>query len=79
MMGRRTGDQARLFYEFDLDERVPADHLLRRIDVFAAAALAELHHELANHYSHTGRPSIARSTESAQTSASFFSRKTREA
>ena len=39
MMGRQTADQARLFYEFHLDERVPADHLLRRIDVFAAAAL----------------------------------------
>lgn len=58
MMGRQTADQARLFYEFHLDERVPADHLLRRIDVFAAAALADLHHELADHYSHTGRPSI---------------------
>jgi transposase len=58
MMGRQTADQARLFYEFRLDERVPSDHLLRRIDVFAAAALADLHHELADHYSHTGRPSV---------------------
>jgi hypothetical protein len=33
MMGRQTADQRALFYEFDLDERVPADHLLRRIDV----------------------------------------------
>lgn len=57
-MGRQTADQARLFYEFRLDERVPSDHLLRRIDVFAAAALADLHHELADHYSHTGRPSV---------------------
>ena len=60
MMGRQTADQARLFYEFHLDERVPADHLLRRIDVFAAAALADLHHELADHYSHT-RSAIDRS------------------
>jgi transposase len=58
MMGRQTADQARLFYEFDLDERVPADHLLRRIDVFAAAALADLRLKLTEHYSHTGRPSI---------------------
>jgi transposase len=58
MMGRQTADQARLFYEFHLEERVPADHLLRRIDVFAAAALADLRHKLADHYSHTGRPSI---------------------
>ena len=28
MMGRQTTDQRALFYEFDLDERVPADHLL---------------------------------------------------
>jgi transposase len=58
MMGQGTADQARLFYEFHLDERVPADHLLRRIDVFAAAALADLRRTLADHYSHTGRPSI---------------------
>ena len=37
---------------------VPPDHLLRRIDVFTAAALADLRHKLAEHYSHTGRPSI---------------------
>jgi transposase len=58
MMGRQTADQARLFYEFHLDERVPADHLLRRIDVFTAAALADLRHKLSDHYSHTGRPSV---------------------
>ena len=34
MMGRGRGDQASLFYEFRLDERVPKDHLLRRIDSF---------------------------------------------
>jgi hypothetical protein len=32
MMGERLGCQDRLFYEFDLDEVVPRDHLLRRID-----------------------------------------------
>ena len=62
MMGRQTADQARLFYEFHLDERVPADHLLRRVDVFASAALGDLRQTLADHYSHTGRPSIASST-----------------
>jgi hypothetical protein len=32
MMGQRTGLQEQLFYEFPLDEWVPADHLLRKID-----------------------------------------------
>lgn len=27
MMGRQSGDQASLFYEFRLDERIPKDHL----------------------------------------------------
>lgn len=58
MMGRRTADQVRLFYAFSLDERIPAAHLLRRIDVFVSRALADLHREMAAYYSHTGRPSI---------------------
>lgn len=58
MMGRQKADQARLFYEFHLDERVEADHRLRRIDVFAAATLADLRRKLADQYIHTGRPSI---------------------
>ncbi len=56
MMGRLTGDQNRLFYSFDLDEVVPADHLVRRID--GVLDLNWLHGELAPFYSHTGRPSI---------------------
>src|SRR6516162_10022425 len=32
MMGQRTGLQEQLFYEFRLDDWVPADHLLRKID-----------------------------------------------
>ena len=32
MMGRQTVDQARLFYEFHLDDRIPRNHLLRRIN-----------------------------------------------
>jgi hypothetical protein len=35
MMGRQDRDQRQLFYEFSLDEMIPADHLLRRINVFA--------------------------------------------
>src|SRR3990172_4816857 len=58
MMGRRRGDQRRLFYEFHLDDRIPKNHLLRRIDVFVTAVLADLHKELEPHYSDIGRPSI---------------------
>ena len=46
MMGRRRRDQGKLFYEFRLDDRIPQNHLLRRIDVFVTAALADLHREL---------------------------------
>jgi hypothetical protein len=31
MMGRQTGDQRQLFYLFNLEERIPARHLLRLI------------------------------------------------
>jgi transposase len=56
MMGRLTGDQAQFFYEFRLEDRVPANHLLRQID--AVLDLSQLHQLLAPFYSHTGRPSI---------------------
>ena len=39
MMGRQERDQRQLFYEFSLDEMIPKDHLLRRINVFATAVL----------------------------------------
>ena len=58
MMGRQTTDQRQLFYEFNLDERVPRTHLLRRINIFVTLALSDLHRELEAFYSHTGRPSI---------------------
>ena len=32
MMGERLSGQERLFYEFRLEDRVPGDHLLRKID-----------------------------------------------
>ena len=44
------------FYSFDLDEVVPADHLVRQIDT--VLDLSWVHKELAPYYSHTGRPSI---------------------
>ena len=56
MMGAALGRQDRLFYEFCLDDVVPADHLLRRID--AVLDLSWLRGELAPYYSHTGCPSV---------------------
>src|SRR3954463_16659307 len=58
MMGRQIGDQARLFYEFRLDDRVPKSHLLRRINVFVTAVLADMHEQLKPYYSEIGRPSV---------------------
>src|SRR6202043_1977387 len=58
MMGRQDRDQRQLFYEFSLDEMIPADHLLRRINVFATAVLADLHEQLRAFYSDIGRPSV---------------------
>jgi transposase len=57
-MGCQTADQTQFFYSFNLDERIPPTHLLRRIDVFLAKALTTVHEEIAGYNSHTGRPSI---------------------
>src|SRR5215469_11083711 len=56
MMGTKGGDQNRLFYSFDLDKHIPADHLLRGIDQFLD--FSQLRQRLEPFYSHTGRPSI---------------------
>ena len=56
MMGQRGGKQDRLFYSFNLDDNVPADHMLRSIDRYLD--LADLHEHLEAYYSHTGRPSV---------------------
>jgi transposase len=58
MMGRQQRDQGRLFYEFRLEDRIPENHLLRRINVFVTVALADLHKELKAYYSDIGRPSV---------------------
>ena len=57
MMGQGSGGHRQLFYSFNLDDHVPADHLLRGIDRFLN--LGELRRHLAPFYSDTGRPSIA--------------------
>jgi transposase len=56
MMGRLKSEQVQLFYQFNLEDAAPDDHLVRRID--AALDLSWLRSELAPHYSSTGRPSI---------------------
>ena len=58
MMGRQTGDQSRLFYSFNLEERISERHLLRRINPIVTHVLAELRAKLKPYYSEIGRPSI---------------------
>ena len=58
MMVRQTGDQSQLFYLFNLESRIPAGHLLRRINPIVARVLADLREKLAPFYSDIGRPSI---------------------
>ena len=49
MMGAPVGRQERLFYEFDLEEMVPADHLLRAIGCeVSARGVAGLYREIAD-------------------------------
>jgi transposase len=55
MMGRQVA-QGALFYGFRLDEHVPADHLLRRID--GLLDFGFVREALAASYSTSGRPSI---------------------
>src|SRR5918995_677233 len=56
MMGRLNHDQEQLFYEFQLDEVVPDDHLVR--EIAAVLDLSWVHSELEPYYSPLGRPSI---------------------
>jgi transposase len=58
MMGRQAVDQSQLFYLFNLEQRIPADHLLRRINPIVGRMLADLRAKLAPFYSDIGRPSI---------------------
>src|SRR6476620_3146438 len=58
MMGRRTVDYSQLFYLFNLEEHMPADHLLRRLNPVVTRVLGELREKLAAFYSDIGRPSI---------------------
>src|SRR6266545_7027191 len=58
MMGQQTGDQASLFYEFRLEDRIPKEHLLRRINVFVTPVLGGVREQLRPYYSEIGRPSV---------------------
>tara|TARA_B100001971_G_scaffold107550_1_gene98889 strand:+ start:346 stop:1713 length:1368 start_codon:yes stop_codon:yes gene_type:complete len=55
MMGTQAAPE-QLFYDFCLDDHVPSDHMLRRIDPFLD--LSEVRTSLRPYYSHLGRPSV---------------------
>ena len=50
MMGQQTGDQSQLFYLFNLEERIPAGLLLRRINPVVSRILTGLREALAPFY-----------------------------
>ena len=56
MVGEPVGRQDRLFYEFDLEQMVPADHLPRKIE--AALDLSWPRGEMKPRYSLLGCPSV---------------------
>jgi hypothetical protein len=58
MMGRQAVDQSQLFYLFNLEARIPAHHLLRRINPTVTRILAGVREKLGAFYSEIGRPSI---------------------
>jgi transposase len=55
MMGKK-GSTGKMFYQFSIEERVPEDHLLRR--VAEAVDFSFVRRMTARFYSHTGQPSI---------------------
>ena len=55
MMGRQEAPE-QLFYDFRLEDHVPADHPLRQLD--QVLTFDRIRSALAAYYSHTGRPSI---------------------
>ena len=56
MMGQLSSGQDRLFYSFNSEDHITANHLLRNID--RCRDLSYLRHYLADFYSPIGRPSI---------------------
>ena len=56
MMGPRQEAQTALFYDFSIEDHVPADHVLRAID--GVIDLSSVRAHLTEFYSSTGRPSV---------------------
>ena len=56
MMGRLESGQDRLFYEFRLEDQVPSNHFVRKLD--ALLELEPIREKLAEFYSEIGRPSV---------------------
>ena len=56
MMGQLAANQNALFCEFNLEQRIPDNHLLRKIDQFLN--FDQIRSHLHPFYSHIGRPSI---------------------
>ena len=56
MMGQQATAQNELFYEFNLEQHIPSNHLLRQIDTFLD--FGHIRQHLHSFYSHTGRPSV---------------------
>ena len=51
MMGRQTVDQRQLFYLFNLEDRIPDHHLLRRINPIVMQIVTDLRNQLEPFYS----------------------------
>lgn len=58
MMGRRCSDQASLLHQFRFDERAPKERLLKRIEAFVTAALADVHQRPKPYHRDIGRPLV---------------------
>ena len=56
MMGRLEAGQERLFYSFRLEDQIPANHLVRKLE--ALLDFEPIREQLASFYSETGRPSV---------------------
>ena len=56
MMGRLEPGQERLFYNFRLEDHIPANHLVRQLDVLLD--FSSIRDQLASCYSDTGRPCV---------------------